>query len=147
MVQLDQKTPRNTAIITIVSCIPSISEKPPEIWKLLWGHLPEKKLCVLQKIQDRAFHLIESAAIKDRIPSARLDVEKIITYDRSIMVHKILKEMCPENLKGKLTRRNKISKYVTRRINDLQYPNHSWKSQKRVFRMSVQRSRMLSQTI
>ena len=62
--------------------------------KVLWGHLTEKKLCTLQKIQNRAFHLIESAPIKDRIPSARLDVEKTINYDRTIMVHKILKEMC-----------------------------------------------------
>ena len=38
------------------------------------------------------------------------------------MVHKILREMCPDNHKGKFTRRNKISKYETRRINDLQVP-------------------------
>ena len=38
------------------------------------------------------------------------------------MVHKILKEMCPEILKGKFIRRTHISKYETRRINDLQIP-------------------------
>ena len=38
------------------------------------------------------------------------------------MVHKILKKKCPENLKGKFTRRTQISKYETRRINDLQIP-------------------------
>ena len=36
------------------------------------------------------------------------------------MVHKILKKRCPENLKGKFTRRTQISKCKTRRINDLQ---------------------------
>ena len=38
------------------------------------------------------------------------------------MVHKILKEMCPEILKGKFMRRTHASKYETRRINDLQIP-------------------------
>ena len=36
---------------------------------LIWGHLLEKKLCSLQKIQDRAFYLIESASIKDKMSS------------------------------------------------------------------------------
>ena len=89
---------------------------------LIWGHLPEKKLCALQKIQNRAFYLIESAPIKDNIPTARLSVEKLMTYDRATMVHKILKEMGPETLKGKFIRRTHISKYETRRINDLQIP-------------------------
>ena len=82
-------------------------------------HLPEEKLFALQKIQNRAFYLVESAHIKDRIPSARLNVE-INTYDRAIMAHMFLKEMCQENLKGKYTKRTKISKYE----NDLQIPNH-----------------------
>ena len=38
------------------------------------------------------------------------------------MVHKILKEMCPDYLRGKFTRRTKISKYETHRMNDLQIP-------------------------
>ena len=88
---------------------------------LIWGHLPEKKLCALQKIQNRAFYLIESAPVKDNIQTARLSVQKLMTYDRATMVHKILKEMCPETLKGKLIRTH-ISKYETRRINDLQIP-------------------------
>ena len=77
----------------------------------MWSHLPEKKLCLLQKIQDRAFYLIECAPIKGQIQPARLNVENIITYDRAIMVRKILKEMCPENVQRKFTRRNHISKY------------------------------------
>ena len=61
-----------------------------------------KKLCSLQKIQDRAFYLIESAPIKDKMPSKRLSVEKIITYDRAITVHKILQKSCPEILRESL---------------------------------------------
>ena len=107
---------------------------------LIWGHLPEKKLCALQKIQNRAFYLIESAPIKDNIPTARLSVEKLMTYDRATMVHKILKEMCPEILKGKFIRRTHISKYETLRI------NCDWNFQRKVFPTSVQRCGMISQT-
>ena len=89
---------------------------------LIWGNLPEKKLSSLQKIQNRAFYLIESAPIKDQRLTSRLSVEKIITYDRATMVHKLLKEICPEIFKGKFIRQTQISKYETRRKNDLQIP-------------------------
>ena len=35
------------------------------------------------------------------------------------MVHKILNEQCPEILKQKFTKRSPVSKYETRRANDL----------------------------
>ena len=88
---------------------------------LIWGRLPEN-LSLLKKIQNRVFYFNESAPLKDQIPPKRLNVEKIVTYDRAIMVHKILKKKCPEDLMGKFTRRTQISKYETRRINDLQVP-------------------------
>ena len=44
-----------------------------------WGLIPEIKLCSLQKIHNRAFYLIESAPMKDQIPSARPNVDKIIS--------------------------------------------------------------------
>ena len=40
-------------------------------------------------------YLIESASIMDQIPTVRLSLDKVITYDWATMVHKILKEMCP----------------------------------------------------
>ena len=73
---------------------------------LIWGHLPEMKLC----------------ANKDQTLTKRLSVEKTIKYDQATMVHKILKEMCPDILIGKFIRRTQISKYETRRTNDPQIP-------------------------
>ena len=66
----------------------------------MWDHSHEKKLCSLQKIQNKAYYFIESARTKDQILLSRLTVEEIITYDLVIVVHMILREMCPENLKG-----------------------------------------------
>ena len=45
---------------------------------------------------NRAFYHIESAPIKDMMPSKRLSVEKIITYDWAIMVLKTLRRRLPE---------------------------------------------------
>ena len=67
------------------------------------------------------------------MPSKRLSVEKIITYDRAIVVHKSLWKRCPENLKGKFTRRNQISKYETRRMHDLKIPKSRLELSKRSF--------------
>ena len=89
---------------------------------LLWDHLSAAKLNNLQKLQDRAITLIQSAPIKDRIPSATLSVHELIKLDQGMMVHKILNEQCPEILKQKFTKRSRISKYETRKANDLQIP-------------------------
>ena len=42
---------------------------------LLWGHLSVNKLQNVQNLQDRAISLIPSAPIKDRVPSATLNVK------------------------------------------------------------------------
>lgn len=76
-------------------------------------HFPETKLYTLQKIHNRTFYIIETAPIKDQIPPARLNFERHITYDRAVMVHMILKEMCPENPKRTFTSRTQMSKYET----------------------------------
>ena len=57
---------------------------------LLWRHLSATKIRNLQKLQDRAITLIQSAPIKDRIPSAILSVKQLIKLDQAAIVHKIL---------------------------------------------------------
>ena len=89
---------------------------------LIWGHLSTTRLHNLQKLKDRAITLIQSAPIKDRIPSATLSVNELIKLDQVVMVHKILNEQCSEILKQKFTKRSLVSKYETRRVNDLQVP-------------------------
>ena len=65
--------------------------------------------------------------------SKRLSVEKTIIYDRAMMVQRILRKRCPENLNGKFTRRNQISKYETRRMYDLQIAKPRLELSKRSF--------------
>ena len=92
-----------------------------------------KKLCSLQRIQNRIFHLIESVTIKNQIPSERLSAENTITNDWAIIVHRILKKKCPKNVNGKFTRRPQISKYEVRRINYLEMPKPRLALSKRFF--------------
>ena len=92
----------------------------------------EGNLKLHTKTNTRA-HPIESAPSKDQIPTTRLSVEKVMIYDWATMVHKILKEICPEFLKGKFIRRTQISKYRTQRINDLQIPKLQLELSKRSF--------------
>ena len=54
--------------------------------------------------------LIQSAPIKDRIPSATLIVNELIKRDLAMMVHKILSEQCPEIVKQKFTKRSQVFK-------------------------------------
>ena len=60
------------------------------------GHLSATELHNLLKLQDRAITLIQSAPIKDRIPSATLNVNELIKLDQAMKVHKILNEQCPK---------------------------------------------------
>ena len=105
----------------------------------MWGHLPETKLYTLQKMQNRAFYLVESAPFKDQIPSAQLVIKKLITYDRAVMVHKPLGEMCPEILKESL--RGDLIFHNTKLAEQTicKYLNQDWQYQNRVSRTSVQR--------
>ena len=91
--------------------------------------------------------LIQSAPVKNRIPSATLSVNELIKLDQAMMVHKILNEQCPEILKQKFTKRSQVSKYETRRANDLQVPRPRLEIKKRAFRTKVPRCGMISQTI
>ena len=64
--------------------------------------------------------LIQSAPVKNRIPSATLSVNELIKLDQGIMLHKILNEQCPEILERKFTKKFQVSNHENRRVNDLQ---------------------------
>ena len=89
---------------------------------LMYCHLQEKILCSLQTMQNRVLYLNESAPMKDQVSLARYGVEKAITYDQAIMVHKALKQNSPENLQRNFMNRAQISKYETLRMSHLQIP-------------------------
>ena len=58
------------------------------------------------------------------MPSAifTLSLNELIKIDHAMMVHKILNEQCPKILKKKFAIRSQVSKFETRRANDMQVP-------------------------
>ena len=89
---------------------------------VIWGSLCKTKLAALQRLQSRAWSIIENAKIKDLWSSSWLNVENIIRYDRNVMTYKIVNRLCPENLFDKYLPRSCFSSYNTRNSQDLQIP-------------------------
>ena len=79
-------------------------------------------LAALQRLQSRAWSIIENAKLKDLWSSSWLNVENIIRYDRNVMTYKIINRLCSENLFDKFLLRSCFSSYNTRNSKDLQIP-------------------------
>ena len=103
---------------------------------VVWGSLPNTQLQTLQRLQNRAFSIIEDARLKDLWTNNGLNVDQIIHFDRSVMTYKIINKQCPESLWDKCTQRNKISRYNTRNNRDLDIPKFKLECTKRGFHLS-----------
>ena len=97
---------------------------------LMWGQLPEEKLCSLQKIQSRACYFTESTPSKDLIPLAHKMIRRVSHMTRPRWHTRFLGRH-PENLKGQCTNRTLASNCEAHRMNDLQIPRPWWGAQKR----------------
>ena len=89
---------------------------------VIWGSLPKTKLDNLQRLQDRARSIIESARFKDNWSCDWLSVENLIHFDRSVMTYKIMNKLSPESLWDKFQQRSSQSNYATRHCRDLLIP-------------------------
>ena len=87
-----------------------------------WGSLPKTKLDTLQRLQDRARAIVENTRLKDNWSCDWLSVENFIRFDRSVIAHKIINKLSPENLWGKFQQRSSQCTYATRYCKDLQIP-------------------------
>ena len=68
---------------------------------VIWGSLSNSKIESLQRLQGRAISMIHGARIKDNSSPNFLTFKRLITFDRAVMVYKILNQLCPENLWNK----------------------------------------------
>ena len=76
---------------------------------VVWGALSHTKLSTLQKYQNRAFDLIESAKVKDAWNKNSLKVNQLMAYHRAVMTYKIVNQLGPEGLQNKFIERSAIS--------------------------------------
>ena len=61
----------------------------------LWVSLSNTKLDHLQRLQNRAWTLLESSRLKDGWTCNWFSVSNLIKFDRAIMIYKILNGLCP----------------------------------------------------
>ena len=99
------------------------------------GSLPARKVETLQRLQNRAQLIIETARVKDNRSCDWLSVSNLISFDRLVMTYKIINKLSPESLWDKIELRSVHSKYETRNCYDLQIP-----------RLNTKRAKMTSNT-
>ena len=100
---------------------------------VIWGSVSNSKMESLQRFQDRAISIIDTARIKDDWSKNFLQVKQLITFDRSVMTYKIMNRLCPENLWNKFQRRSHYSNYSTRFCENLQIPKYNLEYSKKRF--------------
>ena len=100
---------------------------------VVWGSLSDIKMEALQRLQNRAFDIIDLSRFKDSWERRSLNVNQQMLFGRSVMTFKIVKNLCPEILQNKFQERSSISKYNTRNIKDLHFQRPNLECVKKSF--------------
>ena len=82
-----------------------------------YENIHHKKIETLQRLQNRAQLIIETARVKDKWSSDWLNVSNLISFDRLV---KIINKLRPESLWDKFELRSVHSKYEISNCHDLQ---------------------------
>ena len=77
---------------------------------VIWGSLQTRKLETLQRLQNRALSIIESAKLKDNWSCDWLNVNNLISFDRLVMTYQIMNKLGPESLRDKFELRSTHSR-------------------------------------
>ena len=67
---------------------------------VVWGSLSDAKMEALQRLQNRAFDIIDSSRFKDSWERRSLNVNQLVNFDRSLLTYKIVNNLCPEILQN-----------------------------------------------
>ena len=68
---------------------------------VVWGSLSDTKMEALQRLENRAFDIIDSSRFQCLWERRSLNVNQVINFDRSLMTYKIVDNLCPEILQNK----------------------------------------------
>ena len=93
---------------------------------VVWGSLSNTKISALQRLQNRAFDIIEASKLKDSFIRPAFNIDQMLQFDRSVLMFKMINKICPKSLHNKFAERSTISKYDTRNKTDLQIPRLSF---------------------
>ena len=104
---------------------------------IIWGSLPARKIKTLQRLQNRALLLIETARVKDNWFCDWLNASNLISFNRLVMTYKIINNLSPDCLWDKFELRSVHSKYKRRTCHDLQIPRLTTEIAKNGFKYSA----------
>ena len=105
--------------------------------EVISGSLPTRKIKILERLQNRAQLIIDSARVKDNWSCDWLDVSNLISFDRLVMTDKIVNKLSTESLRDKFELRSVHSKYETRNCHDVQIPTLNTERAKNGFKHSA----------
>ena len=68
---------------------------------VVWGSLSETKITALQRLQNRAFEIIQGSKIKASLIRPTFSIDHMFQFDRSVLMHNIINKICPERGRGR----------------------------------------------
>ena len=110
---------------------------------VIWRSLPARKIETLQRLQNRAQLIIETARVEDNWSCDWLNVSNLISFDRLVMTYKIIIKLSPEIFWDKFELRSVHSKYERRNCHDLQIPRLNTERAKNGFKCRYEISERL----
>ena len=57
---------------------------------VVWGSLSNTKISALQRLQNRAFDIIEASKIKDSFIRPAFNIDQMFQFDRSVLMFKMI---------------------------------------------------------
>ena len=79
---------------------------------VVWESLSETKITALQRLQNRAFEIIQGSRIKDCLIRSTFSTDQMFQFDRSVLMHEIINKICPESLHDKIAERCSIRSMI-----------------------------------
>ena len=104
---------------------------------VIWGSLSAREIETLQRLQNRAQLITETARVKDNWSCDWLNVSNLISFDRLVMTSKIMNKLSPGSLWDKFELRSVHSKYETRNCHYPQIPRLNTERAKNCFKYSA----------
>ena len=111
----------------------ALSESHLRCANAVWGSLASAEIKTLQRLQNKALSIIESARCKDLWPKNWLNVKNLFLFDQSILICKILNKLCLESFWNMFQLILSLSNYNIRKYKDIHIPVVKLESTKKGF--------------
>ena len=99
---------------------------------VVWGSFSDTKMEALQRLQNRAFDIIDSSRLKSLWERRSPNVNQVMNFDRSLMTYKIVNNLYPKILQKKFQECRPFQN-ITRNKRDLHFQRPNLECVKKSF--------------